>query len=99
VRAGPDGGAADGFTMADQNDDSEGPGSPAQQARRERLKQALRDNLKRRKSQIRERGKLPPTLSADHEVGHGAGDDGAGDADASSAIDVPDLWPGGVKPA
>jgi hypothetical protein len=65
--------------MADQHDDSEGLGSPAQQARRERLKQALRDNLKRRKSQIRERGKLPPAPSTGHE---GALDDGTGDADA-----------------
>ena len=65
--------------MADQGDDSERPGSPAQQARRERLKQALRDNLKRRKSQIRERGKLPPAPSTRHE---GALDDGAGDGDA-----------------
>ena len=77
--AGPGGGAADGVTMADQNDDSEQPGSRSQQARRERLKQALRDNLKRRKSQIRERGKLPPAPSARHE---GALDDGAGDGDA-----------------
>ena len=65
--------------MADQNDDSEQPGSRSQQARRERLKQALRDNLKRRKSQIRERGKLPPAPSTRHE---GALDDGAGDGDA-----------------
>ena len=54
--------------MTDQNDDSEGPGSPSQQARRARLKLALRENLKRRKSQIRERGKLTPAPSACHEA-------------------------------
>jgi hypothetical protein len=32
------------------------------------LKQALRENLKRRKSQIRERGKLTPAPSACHET-------------------------------
>jgi len=64
--------------MTDQSDDSERPGSPAQQARRERLKQALRDNLKRRKSQIRERGKLPPARSTRHD---GALDDRTGDGE------------------
>jgi len=61
--------------MTDQDDHSEGPGSRSQQARRERLKQALRDNLKRRKAQIRERGKVPPAPSPRHE---GAVDEGAG---------------------
>jgi len=60
--------AADDFTMSDQHDDSEGPGSPSQHARRERLKQALRDNLRRRKSQIRERGKLTPAPTTRHEA-------------------------------
>ena len=54
--------------MTDRHDDSEGSGSPAQQARRERLKQALRENLKRRKSQVRERGKLTPAPLARHET-------------------------------
>jgi hypothetical protein len=62
--------------MTDQNDDNEASGSPSQQARRERLKQALRENLKRRKSQIRERGKLTPAPSTSHETAldHGSGE-------------------------
>ena len=54
--------------MTDQRDDSEGTALAAQDPRRERLKQALRENLKRRKSQIRGRGKLESAPSA----GHGA---------------------------
>jgi len=62
--------------MTDQHDDSEAAGCPSQQARRERLKQALRDNLKRRKSQIRERGKPTPAPSTRHETAldHGSGE-------------------------
>jgi hypothetical protein len=60
---------ADNPTMTDQQDDRERPALAAQDPRRERLKQALRENLKRRKSQIRERGKLPPAPSTRHEAG------------------------------
>ena len=70
--------AADHITMTDPQDDSEGPGSPSQQARRERLKQALRENLKRRKSQVRERGKLTPAPLAGHETPL---DDGPGEGE------------------
>jgi hypothetical protein len=58
----------DDLTMADQQDDSERPDVAAQDPRRERLKQALRENLKRRKFQIRERGKLTPAPSTRHET-------------------------------
>jgi len=58
---------ADDPTMTDRQDDSEGPAAP--DPRRERLKQALRENLKRRKSQFRERGKLAPLASTRHETG------------------------------
>jgi len=52
--------------MSDQQDDSDDVA--AQDPRRERLKQALRENLKRRKSQIRERGKRPAAPSSRHEA-------------------------------
>jgi hypothetical protein len=64
----PGGRVTDDLIMTNQHDDSEGSGSPSQQARRERLKQALRENLKRRKSQIRQRGKLTPAPSVGHET-------------------------------
>jgi hypothetical protein len=64
--------------MTDQQDDSERADVAAQDPRRERLKQALRENLKRRKSQIRERGKLAPTPSTGHET---ALDEKSGDGD------------------
>jgi hypothetical protein len=54
--------------MTDQRDDSEGTALAAQDPRRERLKRALRENLKRRKSQIRERGKLVQAPSTRHEA-------------------------------
>jgi hypothetical protein len=61
-------GAVDDLTMTDQQDDSERPDVAAQDPRRERLKQALRENLKRRKSQIRERGKRTSAPSIRHET-------------------------------
>lgn len=67
---------ADGLTMTDQQNDSEGQHTGSQDPRRERLKQALRENLKRRKSQIRERDKLTAPPSTRHEA---ALDDGSGD--------------------
>jgi len=60
--------AVDDLPMTDRQDDSEGPGLAAQDPRRERLKQALRENLKRRKSQIRERGKRTSAPSICHEA-------------------------------
>ena len=54
--------------MTDQQDDSERPDVAAQDPRRERLKQALRENLKRRKSQIRERSKPTAAPSTLHET-------------------------------
>ena len=62
--------------MTDRQDDSEGPDVAAQDPRRERLKQALRENLKRRKSQIRERGKPTSAPSTRHET---ALDENSGD--------------------
>jgi hypothetical protein len=58
----------DDLTMTDQQDDSERPDVAAQDPRRERLKLALRENLKRRKSQIRERSKPSPAPSTRHET-------------------------------
>jgi len=62
------------------NDDGQGHGQPAGKAakdtRQERLKLALRENLKRRKSQARERDFMP-TSSASGEVGNG-GEEGPG---------------------
>jgi len=64
----PGASAVDDLTMTGQQDDSDRPDVAAQDPRRERLKQALRANLKRRKSQIRERGKLTPAPSTRHET-------------------------------
>ena len=44
--------------MADQGDKREDGAPRAKDSRHERLKLALRDNLKRRKAQARERGKM-----------------------------------------
>jgi hypothetical protein len=53
-------------------DDGQGGGRPAgkapKDARQERLKLALRENLKRRKSQARGRGDLMPASSASDDV-------------------------------
>ena len=64
--------------MTDQQDDSEGPDVAAQDPRRERLKQALRENLKRRKFQIRERNKLtlPPSTRHETALNDRSGDEG-----------------------
>ena len=58
-------------------DDSDRGGSPCEKAkdpRQERLKRALRDNLKRRKSQVRERGGFTSLSSASDQVPHGDGE-------------------------
>jgi hypothetical protein len=74
----PDASAVDDLTMTDQQDDSEGPDVAAQDPRRERLKQALRENLKRRKFQIRERSKLtlPPSTRHETALNDRSGDEG-----------------------
>lgn len=58
--------------MTDDSDKREGHGEPRakdsrQDSRQERLKLALRDNLKRRKSQARQRGKMTDAPSNNHE--------------------------------
>jgi hypothetical protein len=53
-------------------DDTSGSGrqrpSREKDSRQDRLKLALRENLKRRKAQARERGKMPEASSADDET-------------------------------
>jgi hypothetical protein len=54
--------------MADEGDRREAQGALRdKEARQERLKLALRDNLKRRKVQARERGKMRPQPSNHHD--------------------------------
>jgi hypothetical protein len=55
--------------MADETDGERRQGAgPAKSARQERLKLALRENLKRRKSQSRERNKVTGAPSNDHDA-------------------------------
>jgi hypothetical protein len=61
--------------MKDEKDKGEGQsGRPAEDKRRDRLKLALRENLKRRKSQARGRGDFtiassnPDDLAPDHDA-------------------------------
>ena len=62
--------------MKDDRQEHGRPGGPAaKDTRQQRLKSALRENLKRRKSQARERGDFMPTSPASDEVG---GDEGPG---------------------
>jgi hypothetical protein len=53
--------------MADQGDKREDSAPRVKNSRHERLKLALRDNLKRRKAQARERGKMQAAPSHGHE--------------------------------
>ena len=54
--------------MADEGDKRDVQGAPRdRESRQRRLKLALRDNLRRRKSQARERGKMPIQPSNDHD--------------------------------
>ena len=58
--------------MTDDSDKRDVDGVPhakasRQDSRQQRLKLALRDNLKRRKSQARQRGKMADAPSNDHE--------------------------------
>jgi hypothetical protein len=61
---------SNGFAMKDDKHKREGQGgTPAKKdPRRDRLKQALRENLKRRKSQARGRGGVTIAPSNDDEV-------------------------------
>ena len=55
--------------MIDKKDKREGQGSAGVKgSRQDRLKLALRENLKRRKSQARERDKITVELSQDDEA-------------------------------
>jgi hypothetical protein len=59
-------------TMIDDSDKREAESAPCakeskQDSRQQRLKVALRDNLKRRKSQARQRGKMADAPSNDRE--------------------------------
>jgi hypothetical protein len=55
--------------MMDQKDKRGGQGSAgAKDSRQDRLKLALRENLKRRKSQARERDKMSSEPSQDHDA-------------------------------
>jgi hypothetical protein len=54
--------------MADEGEKRDVQGAPRdRESRQQRLKLALRDNLRRRKSQARERGKMPAQPSNDHD--------------------------------
>jgi hypothetical protein len=65
-----------GFAMKDSaNDSGSRSGKAAKDQRAARLKLALRENLKRRKSQARERGDFAPASSGSDDV---AGDGGKG---------------------
>jgi hypothetical protein len=57
---------------------SEPQGHGARDKRQERLKQALRENLKRRKSQARERADVMPSSAASDHVAGDASDEGPG---------------------
>jgi hypothetical protein len=62
-------------------DDRQGSGRSAGKAkdtRQERLKLALRENLKRRKSQARGKADFTPASSASDEVARESGEDGPG---------------------
>jgi hypothetical protein len=71
-----------GSTMTGDRDKAEGrAGHPAKKdARRDRLKQALRENLKRRKSQARGRSDIAPVPPADEPAApHGRGGEKPGE--------------------
>ena len=66
-------------TMKDDADKSSRPaGKPAKNQREARLKLALRENLKRRKSQAKERGDFTPVPSGSDEPGCDGGDENPG---------------------
>ena len=58
-----------GLAMAEETSGKRGHGAgPARGTRQDRLKLALRENLKRRKVQLRARNKVTATPSNDHEA-------------------------------
>jgi hypothetical protein len=60
--------------MKDDGDKGGRPiGKAAQDKRQERLKLALRENLKRRKSQARAKGDVTPASSGSEDVGRNGG--------------------------
>jgi len=68
------GGTISRLTMMDGGNESERPAGRATKDRRqERLKLALRENLKRRKSQARERSDFTPASSVSDEVSFDSG--------------------------
>ena len=70
------GGTVSGRMMMDGGNESERPPLKAtKDRRRERLKLALRENLKRRKSQARERSDFTPASSASDEVSRDIGEE------------------------
>jgi hypothetical protein len=73
------GGTVSGLMMMDGGNESERPtGKATKDRRQERLKLALRENLKRRKSQARERSDFTPASSASDEVSRDSGEEGPG---------------------
>jgi hypothetical protein len=73
------GGTVSRLMMMDGGNDSERPAGKARKDRRQqRLKLALRENLKRRKSQARERSDFTPASSASDEVSLDGGEESPG---------------------
>jgi hypothetical protein len=57
---------------------SEPSGRPVRDKRQDRLKLALRENLKRRKTQARERADVTPSSGTSDDVAIESGDEGLG---------------------
>jgi hypothetical protein len=73
------GGTVSRLMTMDGGNESERPAGKATKDRRqERLKLALRENLKRRKSQARERSDFTPSSSAADEVSGDSGEESPG---------------------
>jgi hypothetical protein len=73
------GGTVIRLMMMDGGNESERPaGKVTKDQRHERLKLALRENLKRRKSQARERSDFTPASSASDEVSRDSGEESPG---------------------
>jgi hypothetical protein len=62
----------------DGDDSGRGAGRAANDKRQQRLKLALRENLKRRKSQARQRGDFTPAPSASDDLAHEGGEESPG---------------------
>jgi hypothetical protein len=73
------GGTVSRLMVMDSANESERPtGKATKDRRQERLKLALRENLKRRKSQARERSDFTPASSAADEVSFDGGEESPG---------------------